>query len=137
VRRKIFRREIIFPMLGVAFICASAQASPSDELAGQAAVDLHCGSVSIVRANETQFLATGCGQDRIYTCDDDGACMANASAKVTRAAADPNADADDDEAAEAVASVITDMACACASAGLASHGSHSHGSHSSSSHKRD
>jgi hypothetical protein len=124
---KIFRREWVFPALGVAFITASAHGSTRDELAAQAATELHCGSVSIVRSSATEFLATGCGQDMMYTCDGDGICSANAETDRAKLA---NM-ADQSEASEAVADALVDMACGCASAGLASHGSHA--SHSSSS----
>lgn len=125
---RLFRREWIFPALALAFITTSAHAT-RDELSAQAAADLHCDSVSLARSGPNEFLATGCGRERTYTCDDSDVCTstdANASQTTSATVSDPDAD---DAAADAIASVITDMACACASAGLASHGSH----HSSSS----
>ncbi len=127
MRRKLFRREWIFPALAVGFVSASAHAT-RDELSAQAAGELHCNSVSVIPSGTNEFLATGCGRDLTYTCDEEGTCTSNAAATVTPSKTTTE---EDDAAAEAVASALTDMACACASAGLASHGSHS--SHSSSS----
>jgi hypothetical protein len=134
VRRKLFRREWVFPALAVAFVSASAQAG-RDDLSAQAAADMHCNSVTIVQASPTEFLASGCGDDRTYECHDDGSCVWGDPPGPTNAASsqdDPGSDA----AGEAVADALTDMACACASAGLAAHGSHhsssrsrSHGNH--------
>jgi len=118
---RLFRREWIFPALALAFVSASARAS-RDDLSAQAAAEMHCNSITVSRVSDTQFLATGCGRDRGYTCRADGDCVADPGDAVSVA---PNlGDADDDEAADAVASALTDMACACASAGLA-HGSRS------------
>ena len=117
---KLFRREWIFPGLAVAFVAASAHAT-RDELSAQAAIDMHCNSVTIIQSSATQFLATGCGQDKTYTCEEgdctldaDGADHSNAKTH------DPAEDA----AAEAVAEALFDVACACASAGMTSHHSH-------------
>ena len=74
---RVFRREWIFPALAVAFVAASAHAT-RDELSAQAAIDMHCNSVSIIQSSPTQFLATGCGQDKTYTCEDEGACTLDA-----------------------------------------------------------
>jgi hypothetical protein len=63
----------------------------------------------------------------MYTCDGDGICAANAETDRAKLA---NM-ADQSEVSEAVTDALVDMACGCASAGLASHGSHA--SHSSSS----
>ena len=108
-------------MLAVAFVAASAHAT-RDELSAQAAIDMHCNSVSIIQSSATQFLATGCGQDKTYTCeegdctlDDDGQGQSNA-----KVAHDPA----DDAAAEAVAEALFDVGCACASAAMTSHHSH-------------
>jgi hypothetical protein len=125
----IFRREWVVPFVALVLVSAPAEAS-RDELSAQAAGDLHCGSVSIVRSAPNEYLATGCGQDRTYTCDDSDVCTSSSGAVVTTMS-DDEGDGDN-AAAEAVAEAITDMACACASAGLASHGSHhSSGTHHS------
>jgi hypothetical protein len=117
---KLFRREWIFPALAVVFVAASAQAT-RDELSAQAAIDMHCNSVSIIQSSPTQFLATGCGQDKTYTCEDEGACTLDddGTSHVT-AQHDPA----DDAAAEAVAEALFDVACACASAGMTHHSHH-------------
>jgi hypothetical protein len=117
---KLFRREWIFPALAVAFITASAHAT-RDELSSQAAIDMHCNSVSIIQSSATQFLATGCGQDRMYTCEEGDCTLDDSSA--THTAATPH-DPADDAAAEAVAEALVDVACACASAGLTHHSHH-------------
>ena len=123
----------MFPALALAFVSAQARAG-RDDLAAQAAGEMHCNSVSIVQASPTEFLATGCGQEHVYACHADGDCASEDAPRVTVAGSD---DPGDDAAAEAVASALTDMACACASAGLASHGSHSsHHASSSSHHKK-
>jgi hypothetical protein len=124
VRTKIFRREWVFPALALAFVSASAEAS-RDDLSAQAAAEMHCGSVSIVQTSPTEFLASGCGDDRTYRCRADGECAAD----VDPQPAATTTSEEDDEAAEAVASALTDLACACASAGLESHGSHHHHGH--------
>jgi hypothetical protein len=122
---KLFRREWIFPALMVAFVSASASAT-RDELSAQAAADLHCNSVSIIPASDTQFLATGCGQDRTYTCNEEGTCTldSDGSTHVGAGGSDPA----DDAAAEAIAESIMELGCACASAAMTSHHSHSHAS---------
>jgi len=116
---KVFRREWIFPGLAVAFIAASAHAT-RDELSAQAAIDMHCNSVSIIQSSPTQFLATGCGQDKTYTCEE-GACTLDddGAPHVT-----PQRSAADDAAADAIAEAIFDVGCACASAAMTSHHSH-------------
>lgn len=133
---RLFRREWIFPALVIAFVSTSARAG-RDGLAAQAASDLECNTVSIAQASPFEFIAAGCGQDATYDCQDDGDCVRVDDAPASVAASSD--DADDDAAADAFASALTDMACACASAGLA-HGSHasssshhSHRSHASSS----
>ena len=128
---KLFRREWIFPALAVAFVTASAHAI-RDELSSQAAIDMHCNSVSIIQSSATQFLATGCGQDRTYTCEDDGTCTLDADGSSARVAAahDPA----DDAAGEAVAEALFDVGCACASAAMTSH--HSHHASTTKTHKK-
>jgi len=117
---KLFRREWIFPALAVAFVTASAHAT-RDELSAQAAIDMHCNSVSIIQSSPTQFLATGCGQDKTYTCEDEGACTLDddGTSHLTK----PH-DPADDAAAEAVVEALFDVGCACASAAMTSHHSH-------------
>jgi hypothetical protein len=128
---KLFRRELIFPALAVAFVAASAHAT-RDELSAQAAIDMHCNSVSVIQSSPTQFLATGCGQDKTYTCDEEGACtLDDGQSSNVKVPHDPA----DDAAADAVAEALFDVACACASAGLTSHG-HSHHSSSTRTHKK-
>ena len=117
---KLFRREWIFPALAVAFVAASAHAT-RDELSAQAAVDMHCNSVSIIQSSPTQFLATGCGQDKTYTCEE-GACTLDDDGSGVRVTG-PH-DPADDAAAEAVAEALFDVGCACASAAMTSHHSH-------------
>jgi len=109
----------------VAFVSASANAT-RDELSAQAASDLHCNSVSIIQSSETQFLATGCGQDRMYTCNEEGTCTLDDDGS-THAGAGGGHDPADDAAAEAIAESIMELGCACASAAMTSHHSHSHG----------
>ena len=116
---KVFRREWIFPALAVAFITASAHAT-RDELSAQAAIDMHCNSVSVIQSSATQFLATGCGQDKTYTCEEGDCTIDDDGSANAKAARDPA----DDAAAEAVAEALFDVACACASAGMTSHHSH-------------
>ncbi len=115
---KVFRREWIFPALAVAFVTASAHAT-RDELSAQAAVDLRCNSVSIIQSSATQFLATGCGQDRTYTCEE-GECTLDEDSSNVKATHDPA----DDAAAAAVAEALFDVGCACASGAMTSHHSH-------------
>ena len=115
---KLFRREWIFPALAVVFVAASAHAT-RDELSAQAAVDMHCNSVSIIQSSPTQFLATGCGQDRTYTCEEGDCTLDSDDSRVTT----PH-DPADDAAAEAVAEALFDVGCACASAAMTSHHSH-------------
>lgn len=117
---KLFRREWIFPGLAVAFVAASAHAT-RDELSAQAAIDMHCNSVSIIQSSATQFLATGCGQDRTYTCEE-GECTLDDDG--SRASVSRQHDPADDAAAEAVAEALFDVGCACASAAMTSHHSH-------------
>jgi hypothetical protein len=120
---KLFRREWIFPGLAIVFVAASAHAQHvmgRDELSAQAAVDMHCNSVSIIQSSATQFLATGCGQDRTYTCEE-GDCTLDSDG--SHAAGTPH-DPADDAAAEAVAEALFDVGCACASAAMTSHHSH-------------
>jgi hypothetical protein len=117
---KVFRREWIFPALAIAFIAASAHAT-RDELSAQAAIDMHCNSVSIIQSSPTQFLATGCGQDKTYTCGDEGACtLDDDGVSHVTAPHDPA----DDAAAEAITEALFDVGCACASAAMTSHHSH-------------
>jgi hypothetical protein len=117
---KVFRREWIFPALAVAFVTASAQAT-RDELSAQAAIDMHCNSVSVIQSSATQFLATGCGQDRTYTCEEGDCTLDDDGSNVNvKASHDP----EDDAAADAVAEALFDVACACASAGMTTHHSH-------------
>ncbi len=121
------------PALALAFVSASAQAS-RDALSAQAAEEMRCNSVSIIQSSADEYLATGCGKDWAYTCDDDGSCSSDQAMPPGRSTSP-----EDDEAAEAVASALTDMACACASAGLAhgsSHHSHSNSSGTHTKHKR-
>lgn len=129
---KLFRREWIFPALMVAFVSASANAT-RDELSAQAAADLHCNSVSIIQSSDAQFLATGCGQDRTYTCNDEGTCTLDDDGSSHVGSGRAN-DPADDAAAEAIAESIMELGCACASAAMTSH--HSHSSRSSTSHKK-
>ena len=117
---KLFRREWIFPGLAVAFVAASAHAT-RDELSAQAAIDMHCNSVSIIQSSATQFLATGCGQDRTYTCEE-GECTLDDDG--TKTSVSRQHDPADDAAAEAVAEALFDVGCACASAAMTSHHSH-------------
>lgn len=117
---KLFRREWIFPALAVAFVAASANAT-RDELSAQAAIDMHCNSVSIIQSSATQFLATGCGQDKTYTCEE-GECTLDADGADHSSA--KTHDPADDAAAEAVAEALFDVGCACASAAMTSHHSH-------------
>lgn len=126
---KLFRREWIFPALAIAFIAASAHAT-RDELSAQAAIDMKCSSVSIIQASPTQFLATGCGQDRTYTCEDEGACTLDDNGSHVSVPHDPA----DDAAAEAVAEALFDVGCACASAAMTSH--HSHHASTTTKHKK-
>jgi hypothetical protein len=128
---KLFRRELIFPALAVAFVTASAQAT-RDELSAQAAIDMHCNSVSIIQSSATQFLATGCGQDKTYTCDEGNCTLDDDGTSHVTTPHDPA----DDAAADAVAEALVDVACACASAGLTSHGHSSHHSSSTKSRKK-
>lgn len=123
---RIFRREWIFPVLVLAFVSASADAS-RDALSAQAAEEMHCNSVSLVQSAPSEWVAVGCGKDWTYDCDENGDCTSNGT-NLSLAKSDPD-DKGDDEAAEAVASALTDLACACASAGLSSHGSHHASSH--------
>jgi len=118
---KLFRREWIFPALAVAFVAASAHAT-RDELSAQAAIDMHCNSVSIIQSSATQFLATGCGQDKTYTCEE-GECTLDADGSSSSGVVAPH-DPADDAAAEAVAEALFDVGCACASAAMTSHHSH-------------
>ena len=106
------------PAAALAFVSASAHATP-DGLSAQAADEMHCNTVNIIQTSATEFVATGCGRDRTYACEDDGTCASDAEGVTTTS----EERAEDDAAAEMVASALTDMACACASAGLA-HGSH-------------
>ena len=126
---RLFRREWIVPALALAFVSASAQAS-RDEISAQAAGEMHCNSVAVIQSGPNEYLASGCGRDWQYTCDDEGECS---SADATHASVATNSSEADDEAAEAIGSALTDLACACASAGLSSHGSH-HGRASSEHH---
>ncbi|HEY1959445.1 MAG TPA: hypothetical protein VGH28_27730 [Polyangiaceae bacterium] len=129
---RLFRREWIVPALALVFVSASAQAS-RDELSAQAAGEMQCNSVSVMATGANEYLATGCGKDWTYTCEDDGACSSD---DATRASIARNEASDgDDEAAEEVASALTDLACACASAGMSAHGSHH--SHTSSEHHHE
>ena len=105
------------PALALAFVSASAHATP-DGLSAQAADEMHCNTVKLIQTSPTEYIATGCGRDRTYDCEDDGTCQGNVEGVTTS-----EERAEDDAAAEMVASALTDMACACASAGLA-HGSH-------------
>ncbi len=130
---KLFRRELIFPALVVAFVSASAHAT-RDELSAQAASDMHCNSVSIIQSSDTQFLATGCGQDRTYTCADDGTCTLESDGSNVHVSGVPNGEGDD-AAAEAIAESIMELGCACASAAM-THGGHHHSSSGSSRKKK-
>jgi hypothetical protein len=109
----------------VAFVSASAHAT-RDELSAQAATDMHCNSVAIIQSSETQFLATGCGQDRTYTCADDGTCTLESDGSHVHVSGESSGG--DDEAAEAIAESIMELGCACASAAMTHHGGHHGGS---------
>ena len=119
----MFRREWIFPALAVAFVAASARAQSAmgrDELSAQAAIDMHCNSVSVIQSSATQFLATGCGRDKTYTCEEGECTLDDDGASRVVAPHDPA----DDAAAEAVAEALFDVGCACASGAMTSHHSH-------------
>lgn len=111
----------------VAFVSASAHAT-RDELSAQAATDMHCNSVAIIQSSDTQFLATGCGQDRTYTCADDGTCTLESDGSNVHVAGDPSGEGGDDAAAEAIAESIMELGCACASAAMTHGGGHHHAS---------
>jgi hypothetical protein len=127
---RLFRREWIVPALGLLFVSASAEAS-RDDLTAQAAGEMHCNSVTVIQTGGGEYLASGCGKDWTYACDDDG-CVSDATSVTI--ASPTSSDDGDDAAADAVADALTDLACACASAGLASHGSHHHSRTSSEHH---
>ena len=129
---RLFRREWVVPALALAFVSASAQAS-RDALSAQAAEEMRCNSVTVIQSSANEYLASGCGKDWAYTCGDDDTCSSDQAMTPGRSTSP-----EDDEAAEAVASALTDMACACASAGLAhgSHHSHSRSSGTHTPHKR-
>ena len=122
------------PALGLAFVSASAQAS-RDEISAQAAGEMHCNSVAVIQSGPNEYLASGCGRDWKYTCDDDGECSSTNATSVSIAPSSSSSEGDD-EAAEAIGSALTDLACACASAGMSSHGSHHAHASSEHHHKR-
>ncbi len=129
---KLFRREWVFPLLVVAFIGTAAEPTQAaddrrSEIAAQAVGEMHCNSVDVFEDKLNQYLVSGCGREEIYTCDTEGPCVMKT--EPTTGGGGNSGGGDDDGVGDAV----TDMACACASAGLASHGSH-HASSSSSSH---
>jgi hypothetical protein len=88
---------------------------------------MHCDHVSVIRSSESELLATGCGQDRMYTCDGDDCIATDANAKVSIAG-----ESDVDPVTEVLGDMLVDMACSCASAGLTRQSHHS----SSSKHAR-
>ncbi len=126
-----FRREWVFPVLVVALVSVSAQAS-RDALSAQAARDLRCNVVTIDRVDGERYSATGCGRERTYDCSGEGDCTWDDTFDTVTT---QGSSADDDAAADAIAAAVVDIGCACASAALGSHGSHATSTRTTHKHK--